>query len=222
MCRRENLLRDQSVGGASAGVEAKAELENGTMAAAGEESGGGMADAPKPVEPPKGSGLASWLRDVLVSVAVSAFIITFLYQPVKVEGTSMLPMLQNQDRLFINKMAYRVGEIHRGDVVVFLYPHDHTKSYIKRVIAVGGDDLRIDHGQVYVNGKALKESYVPLRFTDDRSQSDMVIPAHEYFVMGDHRSISSDSRDFGPVEGDLIYGKAAFVYWPLEQIGVVR
>jgi signal peptidase I len=219
MCRGENLLRDQSVGGASAGVEAKAELESSTMAAAGEESGSGMADVP---EPPKGSGLASWLRDVLVSVAVSAFIITFLYQPVKVEGTSMLPMLQNQDRLFINKMAYRVGEIHRGDVVVFLYPRDHTKSYIKRVIAVGGDDLRIDHGQVYVNGKALKEGYVPLRFTDDRSQPDMVIPAHEYFVMGDHRSISSDSRDFGPVEGDLIYGKAAFVYWPIEQIGVVR
>jgi signal peptidase I len=222
MCRGESLLRDESVGGASADVEAKTELESGTMAAASEKAGDGGVDGPEPVEPAQGSGLAAWLRDVLVSVAVSAFIITFLYQPVKVEGTSMLPMLQNEDRLFINKMAYRVGEIHRGDVVVFLYPHDHTKSYIKRVIAVGGDDLRIDHGQVYVNGRALKESYVPLRFTDDRSQPDMVIPAHEYFMMGDHRSISSDSRDFGPVEGDLIYGKAAFVYWPLEQIGVVR
>jgi signal peptidase I len=222
MCRGENLLRDQSVGGASADVEAKAELESGTMAAASEKAGDGGVDGPEPGELAQGSGLAAWLRDVLVSVAVSAFIITFLYQPVKVEGTSMLPMLQNEDRLFINKMAYRVGEIHRGDVVVFLYPHDHTKSYIKRVIAVGGDDLRIDHGQVYVNGTALKESYVPLRFTDDRSQPDMVIPAHEYFVMGDHRSISSDSRDFGPVEGGLIYGKAAFVYWPIEQIGVVR
>jgi signal peptidase I len=222
MCRGENLLSHKSVDGVSVGVEAKAELESGRMAAAGEGAGGGGAEVPEPVETPKGTGLASWLRDVLISVAVSAFIITFLYQPVKVEGTSMLPMLQNQDRLFINKMAYRVGEIHRGDVVVFLYPHDHTKSYIKRVIAVGGDDLRIDHGQVYVNGQALKESYVPLRFTDDRSQPEMVIPPHAYFVMGDHRSISSDSRDFGPVEGDLIYGKAAFVYWPLEQIGVVR
>jgi hypothetical protein len=104
MCRGANLLRDQSVGGASAGVEAKAELESGAMAA-GEESGRGMADAPEPAETPKGTGLASWLRDVLVSVAVSAFIITFLYQPVRVEGTSMLPMLQNQDRLFINKIA---------------------------------------------------------------------------------------------------------------------
>jgi signal peptidase I len=124
--------------------------------------------------------------------------------------------------LFINKMAYRVGEIHRGDVVVFLYPHDHAKSYIKRVIALPGDELRIDHGQVFVNGRKVTEQYVPARFSDDRSQPEMAVPAHEYFVMGDHRSISSDSRDFGPVDRDLIYGKAAFVYWPMDQAGVVR
>jgi signal peptidase I len=246
----ENLLSDQSVDGESVDVEAMGGTQGGTAReasapAAGHsaglagESGGAEAGdqaaaatvtanasdtaaVPDTADAARGNGLASWVRDVLVSVAVSAFIITFLYQPVRVEGTSMLPMLQNQDRLFINKMAYRVGEIHRGDVVVFLYPHDHTKSYIKRVIAVGGDELRIDHGQVYVNGKALEESYVPPRFTDDRSQPEMVVPPHAYFVMGDHRSISSDSRDFGPVEGDLIYGKAAFVYWPIEQIGVVR
>jgi signal peptidase I len=162
------------------------------------------------------------VRDLVVSVSVSAFIIIFLYQPVRVEGTSMLPVLEDQDRLFINKMAYRVGEIHRGDVVVFLYPHDHEKSYIKRVIALPGDDLRIDHGQVYVNGKRAVEKYVPRRYADDRSQPEMTVPAHEYFVMGDHRSISSDSRDFGPVERQLIYGKAAFVYWPMDQAGVVR
>jgi len=169
-----------------------------------------------------GNGIHSWARDILVSVLVSAFIITFLYQPVRVEGTSMLPELQNQDRLFINKLAYHISNIHRGDVVVFLYPHDHSKSYIKRVIALPGDALRIDHGRVYVNGEQLKEPYVPLRFTDDRSQPEMVVPPQEYFVMGDHRSISSDSRDFGPVDRGLIYGKAAFVYWPMEQMGVVR
>jgi signal peptidase I len=166
--------------------------------------------------------VSSWLRDLVVSVAISAFIIIFLYQPVRVEGTSMLPMLEDQDRLFINKIAYRVGEIHAGDVVVFQYPRDPAKSYIKRVIALPGDDLRIDHGRVYVNGKLLTEPYVPERFTDDRSQPEMVLPPHEYWVMGDHRSISSDSRDFGPVERDLIYGKAAFVYWPMAQIGAVR
>src|SRR5580704_12653469 len=175
----------------------------------------------KPVAENNG-GVRSWLRDLVVSVVVSAFIIIFLYQPVRVEGTSMLPMLEDQDRLFINKMAYRVGDIQRGDVVVFLYPHDHDKSYIKRVIALPGDVLKIDHGAVFVNGKEVAEPYVPKQFEDDRSQPETVIPVHEYFVMGDHRSISSDSREFGPVDRDLIYGKAAFVYWPTTEIGVVR
>lgn len=166
--------------------------------------------------------MRSWLRDTAISVLVSAFIIVFLYQPVRVEGTSMLPMLEDQDRLFINKIAYRVGDIHQGDVVVFQYPRDHTKSYIKRVVALPGDLLRIDHGRVYVNGKRLPEPYVPARYSDDRSQPDMMLPPHHYFLMGDHRSISSDSRDFGPVDRDLIYGKAAFVYWPFEQLGVVH
>ena len=168
------------------------------------------------------AGMRSWVRDLVISVAVSAFIIIFLYQPVRVEGTSMLPVLEDQDRLFVNKLAYRVGEIHRGDVVVFLYPHDHQKSYIKRVIALPGDDLKIDHGNVYVNGKLLTEKYVPPRFADSRSLPESIVPDHEYFVMGDHRSISSDSRDFGPVDRDLIYGKASFVYWPMEQAGVVH
>jgi signal peptidase I len=168
------------------------------------------------------TGWHSWLRDLVVSVAVSAFIIVFLYQPVRVEGTSMLPVLEDQDRLFINKIAYRVGEVHAGDVVVFQYPRDHAKSYIKRVIALPGDRIRIDQGQVVVNGKLLMEPYLQGRFADDRSQPEMVLPPGEYFVMGDHRSISSDSRDFGPVDRGLIYGKAVFVYWPMEQVGVVR
>src|ERR1700761_5446394 len=100
-------------------------------------------DVVQPTGARKGA-MHSWLRDLVISVIVSAFIIVFLYQPVRVEGTSMLPMLQDQDRLFINKIAYRVGDIRHGDVVVFLYPHDHSKSYIKRVIGVGGDHLKID------------------------------------------------------------------------------
>ena len=194
-------------------------------------AGGGVErEADRPVGPPVHAGhpvraghtVRAWVRDMVVSVAVSAFIIVLLFQPVRVEGTSMLPMLEDQDRLFINKMAYRVGDVQRGDVVVFLYPRDHQKSYIKRVIAVPGDDLRIDHGRVWVNGRAMAEPYVPARYRDERTEAEMVIPAGEYFVMGDHRSISSDSRDFGPVERSLIYGKAAFVYWPMEQVGVVR
>jgi signal peptidase I len=164
----------------------------------------------------------AWIRDLVLSVGVSAFIIIFLYQPVRVEGTSMNPGLEDQDRLFINKLAFRVGDIHRGDVVVFRYPHDHTKSYIKRVIALPGDFVRIDHGRVFVNNRYIPEPYVPSRFADERSTPNMELAKDEFFVMGDHRSISSDSRDFGPVSRDLIYGKAAFVYWPVDQAGVVH
>ncbi len=181
-----------------------------------------LPDPAPPAASPDPSGWRSWSRDLLISIAISMFIILFLYQPVRVEGTSMLPMLEDQDRLFINKFAYRFEDIHRDDVVVFLYPQDHSKSYIKRVIALPGDRLRIDHGTVWVNGVALTEPYVPTRFQDDRSQPEMIIPPGEYFVMGDHRSISSDSRDFGPVPRPLIYGKAAFVYWPMDQAGLVH
>jgi signal peptidase I len=177
---------------------------------------------PAETGPSRASASWAWLRDVLASVAVSVFIILFLYQPVRVEGTSMVPMLQDQDRLFINKLAYHVGDVKQFDVVVFHYPRDLTKSYIKRVIALPGDHLRIDHGRVYVNDLLLSEPYVPSRYADERSQPEMTVPAGEYFVMGDHRSISSDSRDFGPVERELIYGKASFVYWPFDQAGVVH
>ena len=166
--------------------------------------------------------LRAWIGDLFVSVVVSLIIILFLYQPVRVEGTSMLPRLEDQDRLFINKFAYQFEKVQRGEVVVFYYPHDHSKSYIKRVIALPGDRLSIDHGAVSVNGVLLKEPYVPERYQDERSLPERIVPAGEYFVMGDHRSISSDSRDFGPVPRDLIYGRAAFVYWPVDQAGVVR
>src|ERR1700690_1644529 len=112
---------------------------------------GSAGDEPETGVGPHRGGIRSWMRGVVGWGWVSAFIIMFLYQPVRVEGTSMLPMLEDQDRLFVSKLAYRVGEIHRSDVVVFQYPRDHSKSYIKRVIALPGDHLRIDQGQVYVN-----------------------------------------------------------------------
>jgi signal peptidase I len=165
---------------------------------------------------------SSWLRDLMVSAAISIFIITFLYQPVRVEGTSMLPRLEDHDRLFINKFVYHIEAIHRGDVVVFRYPRDPQKSYIKRVIGLPGDRIWIDRGLVWLNGKPLQEGYVPLRYRDGRSMAEMVVPDGMYFMMGDHRSISSDSREFGPVERDLIYGKAEFIYWPAKDAGVVE
>lgn len=168
------------------------------------------------------NGLHVWLRDIVVSFLASVFIITFLYQPVRVEGTSMQPELRDQDRLFIDKFFFRFEKVSRGDVVVFHYPRDPEKSYIKRVIAVPGDTIRISEGRVFINGFPIQEPYVPHRYQDTRSMAEMTVPPDEYFVMGDHRSISSDSRDFGPVDRDLIYGKAEFIYWPADNMGVVR
>jgi signal peptidase I len=170
----------------------------------------------------KPSIVGLWVRDLLIATVASVVMITFLYQPVRVEGTSMLPRLEDRDRLFINKFVYHLSAIERGDVVVFRYPRDPEKSYIKRVIALPGDRIRIDHGTVWVNGRPLREDYVPLRYRDSRSMPEMVVPEDSYFMMGDHRSISSDSREFGPVARDLIYGKAVFVYWPAKDAGVVR
>jgi signal peptidase I len=168
------------------------------------------------------SVVSGWVRDVMVSLAISAFIIVFLYQPVKVEGTSMLPGLSDQERIFINKFAYHFESIERGDIVVFHYPRDTSKSYIKRVIGVPGDQIRIDDGRVYVNGRALREGYIPPQYDDWRSYPDTVVPPHSYFVLGDHRNMSNDSRDFGPVDDSYIYGKAVFVYWPVAKVGVLH
>ena len=169
-----------------------------------------------------GAGLGVWLRDLIISLAISAFIIIFLYQPVKVEGTSMMPSLEDQERIFVNKFVYRLEPIGRGDIVVFRYPRDPSKSYIKRVIGIAGDRIRIDAGQVYVNGQALDESYVPSEYTDARSYPEITVPANSYFVLGDHRSMSNDSRDFGAVNQSFIYGKAVFGYWPMDKLGRVK
>src|SRR5580698_9295357 len=166
--------------------------------------------------------VAVWARDLVISLAISGFIIIFVYQPVKVEGTSMMPGLEDQERIFVNKFVYRWEPIERGDIVVFRYPRDTTKSYIKRVIGLAGDRIRIENGEVYVNGRALDEDYVPSDYADARSYGEVVVPSNSYLVLGDHRTMSNDSRDFGPVNERFIYGKAVFGYWPMEKLGRLR
>jgi signal peptidase I len=168
------------------------------------------------------AGFGLWVRDLLISLAISAFIIVFIYQPVKVEGTSMMPSLDDQERIFVNKFVYRLEPIERGDIVVFRYPRDPSKSYIKRVIGMAGDRIRIDGGRVFVNDQALDEGYVPAAYSDVRSYPETVVPPHCFFLLGDHRSMSNDSRDFGPVDQSYIYGKAVFGYWPMDKLGRVR
>jgi signal peptidase I len=151
-------------------------------------------------------------------------VILFIYQPVKVEGTSMMPALVDQERIFINKFVYRfgIGHVERGDTVVFWFPGDPSKSYIKRVIGLPGDTVAVDRGTVLVNGKPLQEDYVPAEYRDRLSSARQVIPEDHFFVLGDHRSSSNDSRSWGPLHRRHIYGKAVFVYWPLERLGPVR
>jgi signal peptidase I len=180
-----------------------------------------------PAAPPKRSVLGSiahWARDLMISVVLAIFVILFIYQPVKVEGTSMMPTLDDQERIFINKFVYRFhfGDIGRGDTVVFWFPGDPTKSYIKRVIGMPGDRVEVDGGKVIVNGQALVESYVPPEFRDESSMQARMVPEDEYFVLGDHRSSSNDSRAWGMVPRRYIYGKAVFIYWPLDKMGLLR
>jgi signal peptidase I len=180
-----------------------------------------------PPAAPRRSALGAmlyWARDLLLSVVIAIVVILFIYQPVKVEGTSMMPALDDQERIFINKFVYRLnfGSVDRGDMVVFWYPNDPSKSYIKRVIGTPGDWVEVDHGSVIVNGKSLVEDYVPPEYRDHVSMPLTSVPDGEYFVLGDHRSSSNDSRSWGMVPRRYIYGKAVFVYWPLDKMGILK
>ncbi len=171
--------------------------------------------------PPLRRELRSWGRDLVIALSLAVVIIIFFYQPVKVEGTSMTPLISDQERIFINKFVYRFEPIERGDVVVFWYPLDRSKSFIKRVVGLPGDTVEIREGQVYVNGKFLPEPYVPRQSEDLANFPATRIPKGEYFVMGDHRISSNDSRIFGPVPRNFIYGKAVFAYWPVDHFGSI-
>jgi signal peptidase I len=160
-----------------------------------------------------------WARDLLIAIGLALVIIVFLYQPVKVEGTSMAPLLSDQERIFINKFVYRFTSIHRGDVVVFWYPLDHSKSFIKRVVGLPGEVVEIRRGVLTVNGEMMAEPYVPPQYEDLSDYGPQIVPKDSYFVMGDHRISSNDSRVFGPVAGRFIYGRAVFAYWPVDHFG---
>ncbi len=177
---------------------------------------------------PEGQGfklareLKPWFRDILFAFAIAIFIVIFVVQPVKVEGTSMQPQLVDQERIFVNRFIYRFKDIQRGDVVVFWYPRDRSKSFIKRVLGVPGDEVEIRNGTVYVNGAEVREPYLIPEFRDQKSFHRITVPPGQYFVLGDHRNSSNDSRSWGFVARQLIYGKAIFSYWPVSRVGLVE
>jgi signal peptidase I len=166
--------------------------------------------------------LKSWFRDILLAFAIAIFLVLFVVQPVKVEGTSMQPRLVDQERIFVNRFIYRFQDIHRSDVVVFWYPRDRSKSFIKRILGLPGDKVEIRAGIVYLNDRRVDEPYLNPSFQDYKSYEPVQVPPGKYFVLGDHRNSSNDSRSWGFVTRDLIYGKAVFSYWPISRVGLVE
>ena len=153
----------------------------------------------------------------LVSAAVYAtLIVTFGFQVARVDGLSMAPTLEDHDRLIVNKLVYEIGEPRPGDIVMLYYPLNPEKMFVKRVIAKEGDTVRIVDGRVYVNDIPLHDDYVPLEFRSHDDWGPQVIQQGYYFVMGDHRNNSSDSRHWGPVPKKYIVGKVKVRWWPLQ------
>ena len=181
--------------------------------------GAGQNEIPEQSTPGILAEFRGWLKDILLAVVIAFLMVVFLYQPVKVEGTSMQPELLDQERIFVNKFVYHFEEIHRGDIVVFWYPKDPSKSFIKRVLGVPGDVVSIRDGQVYINGQLVEERYVPRGYQDADSYPVVRVREGHYYVLGDHRNASNDSRSWGLVPRKYIYGKAVFRYWPVEKAG---
>lgn len=163
-----------------------------------------------------------WFWDFVIAIGLALGIITFVYQPVRVEGTSMSPLLSDQERIFINKFVYKFSSIERGDIVVFQFPRDPRKSFIKRVVGLPGEAVEIREGLLYVNGEAMPELYLSSGDRDEANFAPLRLPAGNYFVLGDRRRSSNDSRTWGTVPLDHIYGKAVFAYWPLDHFGPIN
>src|SRR5688572_5680153 len=178
---------------------------------------------PSPAEPARES---LWVRmgretvvgvQTLVSAAVYAtLIVTFVVQVARVDGMSMSPTLEDHDRLIVNKLVYELGEPRPGDIVMLYYPLNPEKMFVKRVIAKEGDTVRIEDGRVYINDLPLSDEYVPAAFRSHDDYGPEVVKQGYYFVMGDHRNNSSDSRHWGPVPKKYIVGKVKVRWWPLQ------
>src|SRR5687767_8929894 len=161
--------------------------------------------------------VVAWLKTLASAAVYATLIVTFGFQVARVEGQSMAPTLADQDRLIVNKLAYRLADPQRGDIVMLYYPINPDKSFVKRVIAEEGDAVRIVDGRVYVNDVPLRDDYVPAEYRSHDDWGPQVIPEGYYFVMGDHRNNSSDSRHWGFVPKKYIIGKVQVRWWPVPQ-----
>jgi signal peptidase I len=162
------------------------------------------------------------LHDLSVAALFCFFLIAFVAQAFRVQGTSMLPLLADSERIIVNKLVYRFNAIERSDVVVFWYPREPSVSFIKRVVGLPGDVVELRRGQLYVNSRRVPEKYLTAEFGDHDSFGPVEVRKGYYFVLGDHRSSSNDSRSWGEVPEKYIYGKAVFRFWPISKMGFIR
>ena len=162
------------------------------------------------------SEVGAGVRTLFSAAVYATLIVTFGFQVARVDGLSMAPTLEDHDRLIVNKLVYEVGVPRPGDIVMLYYPVNPDKMFVKRVIAKEGDTVRIVDGRVYVNEIPLHDDYVPEEFRSHDDWGPSVIQQGYYFVMGDHRNNSSDSRHWGPVPKKYIVGKVEVRWWPLQ------
>jgi signal peptidase I len=177
--------------------------------------------APSPAEPSRSAldvwrdEFVAWVKTLASAAVYATLIVTFGFQVARVEGQSMAPTLADQDRLIVNKLAYRLSDPQRGDIVMLYYPLNPDKSFVKRVIAEEGDTVRVVDGRVYVNDVPVPDEQVPPEYRSHDDWGPQVIPEGYYFVMGDHRNNSSDSRHWGFVPKKYIIGKVQLRWWPV-------
>jgi signal peptidase I len=163
-----------------------------------------------------GQEVVAAVRTLFSAAVYATLIVTFGFQIARVDGLSMAPTLEDHDRLIVNKLVYELGEPRPGDIVMLYYPLNPEKMFVKRVIAKEGDSVRIVDGHVYVNDIPLHDDYVPEEFRSHDDWGPQVVQQGYYFVMGDHRNNSSDSRHWGPVPKKYIVGKVKVRWWPLQ------
>ncbi|OAT79512.1 signal peptidase I [Desulfotomaculum copahuensis] len=176
-----------------------------------------------PVPEPAGkkSALGELLESVIIAVVLAAVIRLFILAPFYIPSGSMEPTLLVNDRIIVSKLAYHLGEPHRGDIVVFKYPLDPSRDFVKRLIAVGGETVELRNSHLYINGREMPENYLPPGMTF-ANFGPKKVPKGSYFMLGDNRNNSDDSRVWGPLPRQDIIGKAIMIYWPLDRIGLLK
>jgi signal peptidase I len=167
-----------------------------------------------------GEELFAWAKTLTSAAVYATLIVTFGFQVARVEGQSMAPTLEDQDRLIVNKLAYLLDDPKVGDVVMLIYPKDPTKSFVKRIVAEPLDTVRVVEGKVYVNDELRPDEFIPDEYRGSDDVATEVVAEGYYWVMGDHRNNSSDSRHWGPVPKKYILGRVQLRWWPFSHAKV--